>query len=104
VEEERNRESESSSSGMGAVSELEMLQARAQLMRESLGKEWTISILGSFDHRLSTLESAMCPTQVLLWPILISATIIEHQYLDNYFCRTIPICMHLAQQFLERQS
>jgi hypothetical protein len=94
---------------MGAVSELEMLQARAQLMRESLGKsqsatESTISILGSFDHCLSTLESAMCPTQVLLWPILISATIIEHQYLDNYFCRTIPICMHLAQQFLERQS
>ena len=71
VEEERNRESESSGSSMGAVSELEMLQARAQLMQESLGKsqsatESMISILGFFDHRLSTLESAMCPTQVLL--------------------------------------
>lgn len=54
---------------MGAASEVEMLQARAQFMRESLGKsrnvtETMISILGSFDNRLSSLETAMRPTQV----------------------------------------
>jgi hypothetical protein len=58
-----------------------MLQARAcAVQRESLGKsqsvtESMISILDSFDHRLSTLESAMHPTQVLLSPILISILI-----------------------------
>ena len=86
---------------MGAASEVEMLQARAQFMRESLGKsqsvtESMISILGSFDHRLSTLESAMRPTQVLLSPILISATIIEHGYLENNFCGTTPLCATLC--------
>lgn len=45
------------------------LSKRATLMRESLQKSQTItdrmvSILGSFDHRLSALESAMRPTQV----------------------------------------
>lgn len=46
------------------------LSKRAALMKESLQKSQTItdnmvSILGSFDHRLSALESAMRPTQVL---------------------------------------
>jgi hypothetical protein len=87
---------------MGAASEVEMLQARAQFMRESLGKsqsvtESMISILGSFDHRLSTLESAMRPTQVLLSPILMSATIIEHGYLENYFCGTTPLRVNFPQ-------
>ena len=87
---------------MGAASEVEMLQARAQFMRESLGKsqsvtESMISILGSFDHRLSTLESAMRPTQVLFPPILISATIVEHGYLENYFRGTIALRVHFAQ-------
>lgn len=54
---------------MGAASEVQLLQARAQFMRDSLGKsqsmtESMISILGSFDHRLSSLETAMRPTQV----------------------------------------
>ncbi|KAK4797634.1 hypothetical protein SAY86_029960 [Trapa natans] len=45
------------------------LSKRAALMRESLQKSQTITdsmvtILGSFDHRLSSLESAMRPTQV----------------------------------------
>lgn len=58
---------------MGAASEVEMLQARAQFMRESLGKsqsvtETMISILGSFDNRLSSLETAMRPTQVRVIP------------------------------------
>lgn len=46
------------------------LSKKATLMRESLQKSQTItdnmvSILGSFDHRLSALESAMRPTQVI---------------------------------------
>ena len=54
---------------MGAEDDIESLVARAQIMRESLGKSQTITdsmitILGSFDHRLSTLETAMRPTQV----------------------------------------
>jgi len=45
------------------------LAARAQFMRESMGKSQSItdsmiSILGSFDHRLSALETSMRPTQV----------------------------------------
>ncbi|KAG1331738.1 putative Exocyst complex component EXO70A1-like [Cocos nucifera] len=51
---------------MGAI---ETLTERAALLRESLQKSQTItdgivSILGSFDHRLSALEAAMRPTQV----------------------------------------
>lgn len=45
------------------------LRDKASLVRESLQKSQTItesmvSILGSFDHRLSSLETAMRPTQV----------------------------------------
>lgn len=45
------------------------LSDKAAKMRESLQKSQTItdnvvSILGSFDHRLSALETAMRPTQV----------------------------------------
>lgn len=56
--------------GMGGDS----LSLKAAMMRESLQKSQTItdsvvSILGSFDHRLSALETAMRPTQVgLLLP------------------------------------
>lgn len=51
---------------MGAA---DPLSERAAMMRESLLKSQTItdnvvSILGSFDHRLSALETAMRPTQV----------------------------------------
>ena len=47
----------------------ETLGDRVVFMRESLAKSQTItenmvSILGSFDHRLSSLETAMRPTQV----------------------------------------
>lgn len=53
---------------------MEALTERAGLMKESLQKSQTITdnmvgILGSFDHRLSALETAMRPTQV---PFLIS--------------------------------
>lgn len=52
-----------------AVVGMESLSERAAMMRESLQKSQTItdnvvSILGSFDSRLSALETAMRPTQV----------------------------------------
>ncbi|KAF8403365.1 hypothetical protein HHK36_011467 [Tetracentron sinense] len=48
---------------------METLSERAAFMRDSLQKSQTItdnmvSILGSFDHRLSALETAMRPTQI----------------------------------------
>ncbi|KAA8518464.1 hypothetical protein F0562_015938 [Nyssa sinensis] len=48
---------------------METLSERAAFMRESLQKSQTITddmvaILGSFDHRLSALETAMRPTQI----------------------------------------
>lgn len=48
---------------------MEALSEKAAFMRESLEKSQNItdsmvSILGSFDHRLSALETAMRPTQV----------------------------------------
>jgi len=51
---------------------MQALSERAAFMRESLQKSQTITdnmvtILGSFDHRLSALETAMRPTQVALF-------------------------------------
>ena len=56
-------------SKMGVAQAMEALTERAGLMKESLQKSQTITdnmvgILGSFDHRLSALETAMRPTQV----------------------------------------
>lgn len=53
----------------GVVVGVDMLSDRAAQMREALVKSQSItdnmvSILGSFDHRLSALETAMRPTQV----------------------------------------
>ncbi|CAF1898905.1 hypothetical protein BRARA_B01536 [Brassica rapa] len=54
---------------MGVAQAMEALTERAGLMKESLQKSQTITdnmvgILGSFDHRLSALETAMRPTQI----------------------------------------
>lgn len=54
---------------MAVPQAMEDLSERAASIRESLQKSQTItdnmvSILGSFDHRLSALETAMRPTQV----------------------------------------
>ncbi|KAM0947429.1 putative exocyst complex component Exo70, cullin repeat-like-containing domain superfamily [Dioscorea sansibarensis] len=54
---------------MGASPAMETLTEKANYLRESLNKSKTItesmvSILGSFDNRLSLLETAMRPTQV----------------------------------------
>lgn len=53
----------------GGGGEVDLLSERAAKMRDSLHKSQSItdsmvSILGSFDHRLSALETAMRPTQV----------------------------------------
>ncbi|XP_048424002.1 exocyst complex component EXO70A1-like isoform X2 [Pyrus x bretschneideri] len=53
---------------MGVPQAMEALEARASSMRDALHKSQTITdnmvaILGSFDHRLSALETAMRPTQ-----------------------------------------
>ncbi|KAL9265836.1 Exocyst complex component EXO70A1-like protein [Drosera capensis] len=58
-----------SKSQKSAASAMDALSERAAVMRESLKKSQTItdnmvSILGSFDHRLSALETAMRPTQI----------------------------------------
>ena len=50
----------------------DLLSEKASMMRESLQKSQTITdnvvtILGSFDSRLSALETAMRPTQVALF-------------------------------------
>jgi hypothetical protein len=69
-EEEEEEEEEEERRRMGvAVVGTDSLRERAAKMRESLQKSQTItdsvvSILGSFDHRLSVLETAMRPTQV----------------------------------------
>ncbi|KAF3958197.1 hypothetical protein CMV_016868, partial [Castanea mollissima] len=52
-----------------AVVGSDSMSERAAMMRESLQKSQTITdnvvtILGSFDHRLSALETAMRPTQI----------------------------------------
>lgn len=52
-----------------AVGGVDLLSEKAAMMRESLQKSQTITdnvvtILGSFDHRLSALETAMRPTQI----------------------------------------
>lgn len=58
----------------GSVNEAmasDVLSEKAAMMRESLLKSQSatdnmVSMLGSFDHRLSALETAMRPTQVYL--------------------------------------
>ncbi|GLT61182.1 hypothetical protein SLA2020_339040 [Shorea laevis] len=54
---------------MGVPQAMQALSERAGFMRDSMQKSQTITdnmvaILGSFDHRLSALETAMRPTQI----------------------------------------
>jgi hypothetical protein len=61
--------------GMGPKGEVQMLMSRSKLMYESLRKSQVltdsiVNILGSFDRRLSFLETDMRPMQVSI-PILI---------------------------------
>ncbi len=63
------------SGAMGSKGEVEMLMSRSKLMYQSLKKSQVltnsiVNILGSFDRRLSSLETDMRPMQVSI-PILI---------------------------------
>ncbi|XP_028057609.1 exocyst complex component EXO70A1-like isoform X1 [Camellia sinensis] len=65
---ERERENCGGEMGVPTVG-IDVLSDRAAMMRESLLKSQSItdsavSVLGSFDHRLSALETAMRPTQI----------------------------------------
>ena len=71
---------------------MDTLSSKAAFMRESLQKSQTItdsivSILGSFDHRLSALETAMRPTQVQILPSFLLFQIWDFRgllwFLDN---------------------
>lgn len=60
---------------MGSKGEVQMLMSRSKLMYESMRKsqiltDSIVNILGSFDRRLSSLETDMRPMQVSI-PILI---------------------------------
>ncbi|XP_022744483.1 exocyst complex component EXO70A1-like isoform X1 [Durio zibethinus] len=80
---------------MGVPQAMEALRERAALVRESLQKSQTItesmvSILGSFDHRLSALETAMRPTQIRTHSIRIA-----HENID----KTLKAAESILAQF-----
>ncbi|GMP87884.1 hypothetical protein CsSME_00040075 [Camellia sinensis var. sinensis] len=65
---------------------METLSEKVTFMRESLQKSQTftdnmVTILGSFDHRLSALETAMRPTQALSLSLSLSHT---HTHTHSY--------------------
>lgn len=69
-----------------AVGGVDFLSEKAAMMRECLQKSETITdnvvtILGSFDHRLSALETAMRPTQV---PFFFFPTIMEGDFGNGF--------------------
>ncbi|CAK9152957.1 unnamed protein product [Ilex paraguariensis] len=72
---------------------METLAERASFMRESLHKSQTITdnmvaILGSFDHRLSALETAMRPTQALSLSLSLTLTLMkEFTYIRTHSIR-----------------
>ncbi|KAK6933576.1 Exocyst complex subunit Exo70, C-terminal [Dillenia turbinata] len=80
---------------------METLRSRASMMRESVEKSQSItdnmvSILGSFDHRLSALETAMRPTQIRTHAIRRA-----HENID----RTLKAAEVILSQFdLSRQA
>ncbi|XP_070021639.1 exocyst complex component EXO70A1-like [Nicotiana sylvestris] len=80
---------------------MENLKERAEFMKESMHKSQTItdnmiSILGSFDHRLSALETAMRPTQIRTHSIRKA-----HENID----KTLKVAESILAQFdLARQT
>ena len=84
---------------MGVAVGMDALSERAAMMRESVQKSQTISdsivsILGSFDHRLSALETAMRPTQVRLS--------LYHSLLFHFIARmhVLPIFRRIIDQVI----
>lgn len=68
---------------MGYSTGMELLAERAEWMRESMHKsqivtDSMVTILGSFDHRLSALETAMRPTQASPTPGVLSTLFSAH--------------------------
>ncbi|KAG8370525.1 hypothetical protein BUALT_Bualt14G0125900 [Buddleja alternifolia] len=85
----------------GNTAAMETLTERAALMRESMQKTQSITdnmvaILGSFDRRLSALETAMRPTQAQFFPYLRA-----HENIDKTLKTAEPI---LAQFDLARKA
>ncbi|CAA3025097.1 exocyst complex component EXO70A1-like [Olea europaea subsp. europaea] len=80
---------------------METLRERAELMRESMQKSQSVTdnmvtILGSFDHRLSALETAMRPTQLRTHSIRRA-----HENID----KTLKVAEAILGQFdLKRQA
>ncbi|TMW91902.1 hypothetical protein EJD97_013750 [Solanum chilense] len=80
---------------------MENLKERSEFMNESMQKSQTItdnmiSILGSFDHRLSALETAMRPTQIRTHSIRKA-----HENID----KTLKVAESILAQFdLARQT
>ncbi|MCD7455242.1 hypothetical protein HAX54_027454 [Datura stramonium] len=80
---------------------MDNLKERAEFMNESMQKSQTItdnmiSILGSFDHRLSALETAMRPTQIRTHSIRKA-----HENID----KTLKVAESILDQFdLARQT
>ena len=69
IQKQKKKISEEEEKMVMAVASGDLLSEKASAMRASLERSQTItddvvSILGSFDHRLSALETAMRPTQV----------------------------------------
>ncbi|CAD5195956.1 unnamed protein product [Musa acuminata subsp. malaccensis] len=86
---------------MAVPQAIDTLSRRASLLRESLQKsqsntESMVTILGSFDHRLSALEAAMRPTQVKTHAIRMA-----HENIDKTLKTTEVI---LTQFDLSRQA
>lgn len=82
---------------MGVPQAMAAVEARASSIRDALHKSQTITdsmvaILGSFDHRLSALETAMRPTQVplslalCLFPEKPHDNVTLLQYVSKIYC------------------
>lgn len=84
---------------MGVPQAMEILTERAALVRESLQKsqnvtENMVSILGSFDYRLSALETAMRPTQVFFYAPLLSFNNLENAFVT--LCLSVPRILRIS--------
>ncbi|CAJ1946931.1 unnamed protein product [Sphenostylis stenocarpa] len=82
---------------MGTSQGMDALRQKAIVVKESLQKVQTItdsmvSILGSFDHRLSALETAMRPTQIKTHSVRRS-----HDNIDNTLKAAEGILKHFDQ-------
>ncbi len=90
-----------------AVVGRDSLTERAAMMRESLQKSQTITdnvvtILGSFDHRLSVLETAMRPTQVFISIQFILIQLFSHIHLLLIYLQIRTHSIRKAHENIDR--